>query len=140
MRKLIAILDANVILRYILGDDLDQARQAKDLIENAPAGSLFLHALIIAEAIWIMKGHYGISRTDSVIGIQRLLANRSIRTEPVLDDAVIRYSSTSVDFADCLLAALAKSQGISVATFDKDYRKFSDIRAVIPSAVMPLVL
>ena len=33
---------------------------------------------------------------------------------------------------DCYLAAAAKNRGISVASFDRDFRKFADIECRVP--------
>ena len=43
-------------------------------------------------------------------------------------DALSRYGRTKVHFVDCSIAAAAKDQRVSVATFDQDFRKFPDVR------------
>ena len=44
-------------------------------------------------------------------------------------DALDRYARTKVHFVDCLIAATAAAENMPVASFDYDFRKFSDIRA-----------
>ena len=43
-------------------------------------------------------------------------------------DALSRYGRTKVHFVDCIIAATARDQRVSVATFDQDFRKFPDVR------------
>jgi len=42
-------------------------------------------------------------------------------------DALSRYGRTKVHFVDCIIAATARDQRVSVATFDQDFRKFPDV-------------
>jgi predicted nucleic acid-binding protein len=42
-------------------------------------------------------------------------------------DALARYAGSKVHFVDCLLAATAAARGLSVTTFDADFRKFADV-------------
>ena len=42
------------------------------------------------------------------------------------DHATIR--KTNVHFVDCLIAATATAQNTPVASFDQDFRKFTDVR------------
>ena len=46
-------------------------------------------------------------------------------------DALDRFRRTKVHFLDCLIGAFATSENIPVASFDQDFRKFSDIRVEI---------
>jgi predicted nucleic-acid-binding protein len=46
-------------------------------------------------------------------------------------DALDRYRKTKVHFVDCVIAAHAASEDLSVASFDQDFRKFTDIRVEI---------
>jgi predicted nucleic acid-binding protein len=43
-------------------------------------------------------------------------------------EALKRYKDTKVHFVDCLMAASADAQNTAVASFDRDFRKFSDVR------------
>jgi len=46
-------------------------------------------------------------------------------------DALDRYGKTGIHFVDCLIAAAAASQNVPVATFDRDFGKFTDVRVEI---------
>jgi len=136
MPKLIAILDTNILLRHLLGDDRLQSPPATRLIEGAPQGSLYLPATIIAELTWALKWRWRAPRVSIREALHRLLENQSIEVHPITRQAVARYAVTNVDFADCLLAARAAETDATVATYDRDFRKFSDIAARTPSELL----
>jgi predicted nucleic acid-binding protein len=52
----------------------------------------------------------------------------------VVTDALQRFGSINVDFADSWLAARAAQHGRSVASFDRDLDKFKDIQRFEPKA------
>lgn len=131
-----AILDANVVLRYLLNDDAKQSPEAVELIEHAPDGSLHLSAIILAEVTWTLKSHFGVPRDNIRAAIQRVLARPAIAADAATLDAVARYANANVDFIDCALAAAGAATGLPVATFDKDYRKFGDVTAKRPRELL----
>ena len=72
--------------------------------------------------------------------IQRVIALPSIRANDTLLDAVARFAATSLDFADCALAAEAAAQGAVAVTFDQDLKRFTDISAMPPKAALQRLL
>ena len=46
-------------------------------------------------------------------------------------DALDPYRKTKVHFVDCLIAATAATENMPVASFDQDFRKFTDVRVEI---------
>lgn len=131
-----AILDANVVLRYLLADDPKQSPESVELIEHAPDGMLYLPALILAEVTWTLKSHFGVPRDQISAAIQRVLAQPAIAADATTLDAVARYANTNLDFIDCSLAAASAATGLTVATYDKDYRKFPDMTAKRPRELL----
>lgn len=131
-----AILDANVVLRYLLADDPKQSPESVELIEHAPDGTLYLSAIILAEVTWTLKSHFGVPRDQISAAIQRVLARPAVAADATTLDAVARYANTNLDFIDCALAAASAATGLSVATYDKDYRKFPDVTAKRPRELL----
>ncbi|HUG12890.1 MAG TPA: PIN domain-containing protein [Opitutaceae bacterium] len=131
-----AIIDANVVLRYLLNDDAKQSPEAGELIEKSPAGTLYLSVIVLAEVTWTLKSHFGVPRDEICSAIQRVLAQEAIAADAVTLDAVARYAHVNVDFIDCALAAAGVATGLTVATFDQDYRKFGDVAARRPRELL----
>jgi predicted nucleic acid-binding protein len=54
--------------------------------------------------------------------------------EAVTLDALERFKSQPVDFPDALVAAIAAHQDVPVASFDRDFDRFKDVKRFQPSA------
>ena len=80
---------------------------------------LILTEVAVAEAVWVIVE--GLSKVILSAGI------RCVKRDEMLD-ALQRFASTTCDFLDCYLAALAAASGDHVATFDKDFDPFNDIK------------
>jgi predicted nucleic acid-binding protein len=134
------LIDANVILRFLLADDDRQSAEAEEFLLEAPEGSLSLSPLTLAEVTWVLLSHHEVPRELVASALQRVVALPSIRAGDTLLDAVARFAASSVDFADCALAAEAAAQGAVAVSFDKDLRRFSDIRAMRPKEALERLL
>ncbi len=117
-------LDANVLVRYLTDDDPAQSPRARDLIERRltvdDPGFVSLAAL--AETVWVLRRPYGYTDSQLVAAIRRLLRIESLvvdREREVFADMTI-FEDGLVDFADALIAELARSTGCShTVTFDR---------------------
>ena len=65
-------VDTNIIIRYILRDDKNQASQADKVFDNMnkPA-SLLINQIVLVEIIWVLKRLYKYSKNDllKILGI-----------------------------------------------------------------------
>lgn len=114
------LIDANVMLRYLLNDVPEMAQQAKAVVD---AGA-YTRPEIIAEVVYVLKGVYHVSKEDIRTYIRQILREvRRTETNAVLY-AVDLYASVSLDFVDCLLVAYHVLQGEDVFTFDKKLTKY----------------
>jgi predicted nucleic acid-binding protein len=132
------LLDANVLVRFLVQDDAKQGAAAMALFEKAECREVVLHleALTIAEVVYVLLGRYGRSRTEVVNVLLAIIQNAGIETmdEAVVTGALQRFASINVDFSDAWMAARAAHLGHAVASFDRDFDKFKDIRRFEPKA------
>jgi predicted nucleic acid-binding protein len=65
--------------------------------------------------------------------LSALIANPGIELsgKPFQLAALDRFRGSNVHFVACLLAATAARENIPIATFDRDFRKFPDVRVEI---------
>lgn len=126
-------LDTNVLLRYLLDDDPVQTSKAYELINGNE--SVLLTDVVLAEAIWTLKGKkYRLGRSDLITVIQALFKEPNIRFEnaqavwQALHDfrKAKSVGGRIADFPDALIVNKAKavSRGLNtklkaVYTFDK---------------------
>jgi predicted nucleic-acid-binding protein len=130
------LLDANVIVRFLVQDDARQSPAATALLEAAERQECRLHldGLAVAESVYVLVGHYRRNKKDVVDALLTLIQNAGVVTadDAVVTGALQRFAAVNVDFADAWLAARAAQLGHGVASFDRDLDKFKDIRRFEP--------
>jgi predicted nucleic-acid-binding protein len=129
-------IDTNVIVRYIVQDDPDQARAAPELIERTcnPDTPGFINHIVICELVWVLKRSYKLRK----VGICQVL-EQIIRTDCFLVEeiqlvwrALEAFREGSADFADCLIGQKNVQAGCEyTATFDDAASKTSGYRHLL---------
>jgi predicted nucleic acid-binding protein len=132
------ILDANVLIRFLRDDHAEHSRKSRALVAQAEAGEvrLVLLATVVAEVVFVLTSVYGCTRREVADALMPFLHHGGIDCPEAdsIADALGRFGSKRVDYMDCYLAAVAKSKGIPVVSFDRDFRKFDDIDWIKPGA------
>lgn len=124
------IIDANVILRFLLADDEKQFFKAKAFIGKLEYGEdeALLPEIAFAEVVWVLHKVYDIPRAEISGQFSKLLSYHGIKTiisKEVFIESLRIYPVHSMDIQDIFLAVLAKAKECTVITFDKtDFRKF----------------
>lgn len=126
------LLDTNVLLRFLRGDNAEHSPAARVLFSDACDGKcvLILTEVAVAEAVWVLDSFYQTGREQIAEGLSKVVLSAGVRCvkQDEMLDALRRFASTKCDFLDCYLAALAAASGDHVATFDKDFERFGDVR------------
>ena len=136
-------IDTNVLLRYLLEDDVNQSSKANHLI--ADKGKVLITDAVLVETIWTLRGKkYQLSKSDLVGVVQALFQESNIRFEngQVVWLALNDYRNAKpvkgkeADFADALIVNKARyvadNQGYSfggVYTFDRAAQKIPGAKA-----------
>ena len=131
-------LDANVVLRFLRDDDRKQSPAARQLVLDAKEGKLILllSVLTLAEIFYALRASYKLARPEIATLLGGLVRSGvfEIEHEVRLLDALKRVQTANVDFGDAWLAATAVETGETVASFDTDFGKFSDVIWLRPGA------
>jgi predicted nucleic-acid-binding protein len=127
-------LDTNVLARYLMQDDPRQSPRATRLIESLSAEAPgFVPVVTIVELVWVLSGSYGLSRAQVATVLEMLLRSRELvidRAELVAQ-ALSRFGSVGVDFADALIERIATAAGCGVTmTFDAGAAKTAGMTLV----------
>jgi predicted nucleic-acid-binding protein len=116
-------LDTNVLVRYIMQDDVKQAQLASRLIESLTVEETgFVPLVVVVEVIWVLSSSYELDRTQVLAALELLLRTKEIEVEraEVVWRAVRVYRSSNADFADCLIERSAAAAGCArTMTFDR---------------------
>jgi len=114
----LVILDTNAILRFVLADHPDMARQTQACIQE---NAVLIPIEVIAEMVYVLSGVYKVTRDEIKSLVSRLLQTRHIHTpnDMLILRAMEFYAETDLDFVDCLMLGYRKVCGYDVLTFDK---------------------
>lgn len=124
-KKNMNIVDANLILRYLLQDSAQFIEQARDKIEDH---NIFIPNEVIAEVVYVLEKVYKVERVHIFDSLSNLLSysNISMHDRNILIEALKVYSEIKIDFVDSLLFAYSKIGGHTVFTFDKKLNQMLD--------------
>jgi len=136
-------IDTNVLLRYLLEDDVDQSSKASDLIANK--GKVLITDAVLVETIWTLRGKkYQLGKSELIDVVQALFQEPNIIFEngQVVWLALNDYRNAKpvkgkeADFSDALIVNkaryIADKQGYSfggVYTFDRAAQKIPGAKA-----------
>lgn len=116
----ILFADANIFLRFLLGDIRSQAQQAKKYFKNAKSGKIKLVVcqIVIFEILFILEKLYAFSKQETVESIKTIVAMEYLEIEDksVFLEALDLYERKNIDFVDTFLFCKAKNQGGEVLT------------------------
>lgn len=109
------LIDANVILRYLLNDVEEMAKKSEEIIKS----DAWTLPEVIAEVIYVLKSVYKVEREEIANAILEILKEIEIEHKKTVIEAVKIFSETNLDFVDCILIAYKKIENAEVFSFDK---------------------
>ena len=109
------LIDANVILRYLLNDVEEMAKKSAEII-NAGAFTL---PEVIAEVIYVLKSVYKVERVEIATAILEIFNEIDVANKKIMIEAVKIFAESNLDFVDCILIAYNKVENVEIFSFDK---------------------
>ena len=126
------LVDTNLIIRYLVQDHERHAKAAGKLFDACDRGDVVVVVLpaVLAECLFVLESFYEHPRGSIASALGRLISSPGVEISgaAVQLDALDRYRRTKVHFVDCLVAATAAAEDTPIASFDQDFRKFTDVR------------
>jgi len=122
------IVDANIILRYLLNDSDDLSERAAEILEN---NMVFLPNEVIAEIVYVLEKVYKVEKKKISSLLLELFEYSNLQVEDfgIVNEALRVYAARKLDFVDTLLYAYYKLGKHDVYTFDKKLNNLlSEIR------------
>ncbi|AGL02516.1 PIN domain-containing protein [Desulfoscipio gibsoniae] len=112
------IVDANIVLRYLLNDSDDLSEKAAEILEN---NMVFLPNEVIAEIVYVLEKLYKVERRKITSVLLELFeyGNLEVSDFGMVNEALKVYAERKLDFVDTLLYAYHKLGKHEVYTFDK---------------------
>ncbi len=121
-------LDTNVLVRYLVGDDLRQAQVAAGLFQNLTTERPgYISSPVVVELVWVLGKGYGLESGAIVAALAKLLEMPNLVVE---DEDALRSATESGhgDFVDRLIHFIGERAGCeSTVTFDRRFARLSGV-------------
>ena len=121
------IVDANIVIRFLLNDHPTLSSRAKAIFLKAQQGNIIIYIdeVILAEVIWTLSSFYKIKKLDIVDRLEKLLSQNWIINpkKKLLIKALMLFGTSNLDYIDCWVFEVSKYQKITLETFDEDLKK-----------------
>jgi len=125
-------LDTNVIVRFLVQDDLEQSAAAGRLFDTFTAEKPgFVSAIAIVELVWVLQSCYEASRHDIQGVIEDLLRTRELLVEraELIWQSLRLFTKGNADFADCVIERCGQATGCDhTMTFDQNAAKAAGMK------------
>jgi predicted nucleic-acid-binding protein len=112
------IVDANIILRYLLDDHIALSKQAREIIDK---NIVDIPIEVLCEVLFVLSSVYKISRGEILKKLQ-FFFDKTLCVVPhkeVIIKSLDIYINKNLDFVDCILAAYHFVENCKIYTFDK---------------------
>lgn len=103
------IADTNVLLRAVVGDDVEQSKAALDILTEASLVAISPQAL--CELVWVLDRSYGVQRADIVRLVRSLLETSNVVVDRALAQHGLTFLEQGGDFADGVIAFSGRMMG-----------------------------
>jgi predicted nucleic acid-binding protein len=131
-----AIVDANVLLRFLTNEPRELADRAALLLEAAEERNvdLVVPALILAEVVYVLESVYSWPRTDIAARLLDLIGSEVFvvpERAAVIQSLLWYRDVTGIHFADAYLAGVASDRGDAcLLSLDRRLQRIPGIRLV----------
>ena len=124
------LIDANVILRYLLKDHEIYFKKASALLEKVKIGeeAVIIPESVLTECVYVLLKIYKVERGILSEKLRGLFAYKGVANPDKKDlvDSLILFGQTKLSIVDCLLCAKSKNHGMPLFTFDEDLKRIYD--------------
>ncbi len=123
-------IDTNILVRFLTGDDEQQAKVVYNIFKKAESEKreLFVSLLVVLELIWVLESVYEIPRAEILDSISNLLLLPILKFEhqSTLQQFTRASQGNGYDLSDLLIGHSARNQGCkTVITFDKKVSRYN---------------
>ncbi len=110
-------VDTNVVIRYLVNDDPQQAARARALVDG---GKVWVSKTVLLECAWVLEAVYEFAPKDIVAALEAFLGLTTVEVE---DEGVVARAlvgaRSGMDFADALHVASTPPEAEAFLTFDR---------------------
>lgn len=122
------LVDTNFILRYLLADIPEQYQTTtkffQQVIDNK--SKAIIRETVLTEVVFVLSSHYKVSRDRIVKALSNFIRHKGIviESKEIILEALNIYQHSNLHIVDSIIAAHAKLNGYTLATFDKELKQY----------------
>lgn len=121
--------DTNIIVRYLVKDNITHYTKAKDFFDKVKDGSekAVILESVIAECIYVLTKIYQAPKDKASNSLIDILHYKGIANDDQkeLIRALTLFSERNIDIVDCILCAKAAGSGDNLFSFDEELNKLA---------------
>ena len=128
LRKSMArkLIDANVVLRYLLRDNDALFKKASALLDRVKSGeeAVVIPESVLAECVYVLMKVYKVDKLIISEKLKGLFAYKGVVNSDKRDlvDSLTLFGQTQLSIVDCIVCSKSINHGISLFTFDNDLK------------------
>lgn len=124
-----ALLDANVLIRFLTSDKTKKFRGVYSFFESLEHGDLRieLRLIVLFQVIFVLKSFYSVPRKDIAAGMMDFLKYKGIiiKEKKIVRRMLELWHDSKLDIVDCyLIACLEGDKQNILYSYDRDFDKY----------------
>ena len=126
------VIDANVVLRYLLGEPQEQAAAAGEVMAAIEAGAMlgYLSPVALAEIVWVLSSFYELPAADIAAALEPIVKNENVLVpgKEIYVKALELFADGVKHFGDaCACAAAMVECDGRLVSFDRELSRVDGI-------------
>ncbi len=133
-----AVLDTNLLVRYLTEDEPARADAVENLLDKASRGEgrLLIPSVVMAELVWVLESFYKMEGTRIAELLESLLHTPGlvVQENRLIRQALEIYRQKRIDFVDAWILAFARQRSVPrIYTYDKrHFKNINDLDVIEP--------
>jgi len=122
---MIYLIDANVIIRFLVGDHKEHLALSSTFFEEIERGERKIEILssVLMEVFFVLTKFYKLDKSHVIDDLKKIIALRGVVGDKILLIEVLNImQSKNIDFVDALICAKSKLYGYGKLSFDADVK------------------
>jgi len=119
-----AVLDTNIIIRFLTKDNEELFKKSKETLSSIEAGSVKAKLIesVFAEIVFVLDKVYKVEREKIAALLETIISMNGLdQTNTLLyRQALAYYAGSKIDIVDSLLLAYQKNHDYDIFSFDRD--------------------
>ena len=123
------LIDANLLLRYLLKDDEALFKRAYEILERVKDGKelIIIPESVLAECVYVLLRIYKVDRKIIAEKLKLLFLYKGVVNPDKEDlvDSINFFGQTNLSMVDCIICAKSANNKMPILTFDDELKNIS---------------